>query len=195
MFQDLTDRLKAIRLHFTVTAVLEVVLGVVLLIWPLTVVGILAKVVGVLVIAIGAVELVAKIFDESARAAGILAGLVLIVLGGWVFFHPTAVVSIVSVLIGVCLILHGIQNFSLALAGKGTDAPKWGWMIFASVAIIFLGVICIVCAIEVVDIALRVAGVFMVLDGLASIFMVHRVNRAERDVDSVITRETDLGEF
>ncbi len=195
MFQDLTDKLKSIRLHFTVTALLEVVLGVVLLIWPLTVVGILAKIVGVFVIAIGVVELVAKIFDEAARAAGILIGLILIILGGWVFFHPTAVVSIVPIMIGVGLVVHGIQNFSLAIAGKNTGAPKWGWMIFASVAIILLGVVCVVCAIEVVDIALRVAGVFMVLDGLASIFMVHRVNKAERDVDSVITRETDLGEF
>ncbi len=192
MFSDMLDKLKSIRLHFTLTAVLEVILGVVLLIWPLTVVGILAKVVGVIVIAMGAIEIFAKIFDDYARAAGILTGLVLVILGGWIVLHPAGIVSIIPIIIGVGLVVHGIQNFTLALAGKRTGAPKWGFLVVLSVITILLGVVSIVCAIRVVDIAVRVAGLFMILDGLGSIFMVHRVNKAERDIDSVITRESDI---
>ena len=192
MFNDLIDRLKAIRLHFTVTAVLEVVLGVVLLIWPLTVVGLLAKILGVVLIVTGLVELVAKIFDDTARAAGILIGLILVVLGGWIVIHPAGIISIIPIIIGVGLIAHGVQNFSLALDGKKYSAPRWGWMLFASVFTMVLGVICIVCALRVVDIAVRVGGFFLIYDGLASILMVHRVNKASRDVDSVIIEETDI---
>ncbi len=195
MFNDIAEKLKEIRLHFTLTAVLELVLGVILMIWPLTVVELLAKIVGVTVIAVGLIELVAKIFDEVARTAGILVGLILVVLGGWIVMHPSGVISIIPIMIGVGLVAHGIQNTSLALAGKRSDVRGWGWMIGASIATVLLGVVCIVCAIEVVDIAVRVAGIFMVLDGLASIFMIRKVNRAERDVDSVITRETDLGDL
>ena len=195
MFNDIAEKLKEIRLHFTLTAVLELVLGVILMIWPLTVVELLAKIVGVTVIAVGLIELVAKIFDEVARTAGILVGLILVVLGGWIVMHPSGVISIIPIMIGVGLVAHGIQNASLALAGKRSDVRGWGWMIGASIATVLLGVVCIVCAIEVVDIAVRVAGIFMVLDGLASIFMIRKVNRAERDVDSVITRETDLGDL
>ncbi len=195
MFQDMMDKLRSIRLHFTLTAVLEVVLGIVFMIWARDVMGIFARVVGVIVIAMGVIEILGKIFDDTARMIGILSGLILVVLGGWIVLHPTGIISVIPVIIGVGLVAHGIQNFSLALAGKRTSAPKWGWMIVMSIATIILGVICIVCAIEVASIAVRISGIFMILDGLASIFMVHRVNKAERDVDSVITRETDLGDY
>ncbi len=195
MLNDIAEKIRSIRLHFTVTAVLEVVLGIVFLIWARDVMDIFAQFMGVIVIIMGLVEVFAKIFDDTARMIGILTGLLLVIIGGWIVFHPTGIIAVIPIIIGVGLIVHGIQNFSLALAGKRSDAPKWGWMIVMSVVTILLGIICIVCAVQVVGIAVRVAGVFMILDGLASIFMVHRVNKAERDVDSVITRETDLGDF
>ena len=195
MFQDMIERFKAIRLHFTLTAVLELVLGVVLLIWPLTVVGLLATVVGVIVIAMGLVILVSKLFDDVGRAPGVLIGLILIIVGGWIVLHPAGIISIIPIMIGVGLVVHGAQNFSLALVAQRVDAPRWGWMIVAAVITIVFGVICIVCAIRVVDIAVRIGGIFMIIDGLSSIFMIHRVNKAERDVDSVIVKETDLGDY
>ena len=195
MFQDIADRLRSIRLHLSVTAVLEIVLGVVLLIWARDVVDIFAQVVGVIVIVMGLVEVFAKIFDDTARMIGILTGLILVAVGGFIVLHPAGIISIIPIIIGVGLVAHGIQNFSLALAGKRSGASQWGWMVVMSIVTIVLGVVCIVCAVQVVSIAVRIGGAFMIIDGLASIFMVHRVNRAERDVDSVITKETDLGDF
>lgn len=195
MFQDIADRLRSIRLHLSVTAVLEIVLGVVFLIWARDVVDIFAQVVGVIVIVMGLVEVFAKIFDDTARMIGILTGLILVAVGGFIVLHPAGIISIIPIIIGVGLVAHGIQNFSLALAGKRSGASKWGWMVVMSIVTIVLGVVCIVCAVQVVSIAVRIGGAFMIIDGLASIFMVHRVNRAERDVDSVITKETDLGDF
>ena len=192
MFQEMIEKLKSVRAHFTLTAILEAVLGVVLLIWPLEVVGLLASVVAVIVIVMGLIVLASKIFDDAGRAPGILIGLILVIVGGWIVLHPAGIVSIVPVMIGVGLVVHGAQNFMLALSARSVGAPRWGWMIFASVCIIVLGVICVVCALRVVDIAVRIAGIFMIIDGLSSIFMVHGVNKAERDVDSVIVKETDI---
>ena len=192
MFQEMMDKLRAVRLHFTLTAILEAVLGVVLLIWPLGVVGFLATVVGVIVITMGLIVLASKIFDDVARMPGILIGLILVIVGGWIVLNPAGIVSIIPIMIGVGLVVHGVQNIMLALSARSVEAPRWGWMIFASVCVIILGVICIVCAIRVVDIAVRIGGIFMIIDGLSSIFMVHGVNKAERDVDSVIVKETDI---
>ena len=192
MFNDFIDRLKAIKLHFTVTAVLEVVLGIILLIWPLTVVGLLAKVLGVILIITGLVEIVAKIFDDSMRLAGLVVGLILLILGGWIVYHPGSIISIIPIIIGVGLIGNGIMHFSLALEGKKVGAERWGFMVVAAVVTMILGAICIVCALQVVDIAVRIGGFFLVYDGIASILMVRRVNKASRDVDSVILDETDI---
>ena len=192
MFNDLIDRLKAIKLHFTVTAVLEVVLGIILLIWPLTVVGLLAKVLGVILIITGLVEIVAKIFDDSMRLPGLIVGLILLILGGWIVYHPGSIISIIPIIIGVGLIGNGIMHFSLALEGKKVGAERWGFMVVAAVITMILGAVCIVCALQVVDIAVRIGGFFLVYDGIASILMVRRVNKASRDVDSVIIDETDI---
>ncbi len=189
------EKLKAIRLHFTLTSVLEIALGIILLIWSLLVVGILAKVIGIVVVVCGLVEVVAKIFDDRARIAGIFAGLILSIIGGWIFIHPEGIIKIIPIFIGAGLVVHGIQNFALANEGRKVNAPKWGLLIVGAVISIILGGVCIFCAIRVVDLAVKIGGVFMIYDGLASILMIHHVNRAERDVDSVIISERDVEDF
>ena len=94
-------------------------------------------------------------------------------------------------IIGVVLVLHGIQNLSLAFAGRAARMPYWKGAIVMGIVGIVFGVICIVCAFQMVTLAVRIMGLLMIYDGLTSGLIVWRVNRAEMDiVDSHIIRET-----
>ena len=61
---------------------------------------------------------------------------------------------------------------------------------------IVLGVLCICNAFGLVKIGLILIGLMLIFDGLSDMFIVHKVNRATKDVvDTDITREEDVEDY
>ena len=195
MLDNIIEKLKSIRLHITASATACLALGVVFLIWPTQVTNIIAYVVGGLLVVIGGIQAVSKIVNNENRSSGLLVGLLILIIGVWIIFHPQTTVSLIPMVIGVVLVVSGIQELSLAITAKNVDASKWGWMILGAVITIVFGIICICVAFKIVTIAMRLLGLFLIYDGISSMVMVHHVNVAERVVDSTITREEDVDDF
>ena len=195
MLDNIIEKLKSIRLHITASAIACLALGVVFLIWPTQVTNIIAYVVGGLLVVIGGIQAVSKIVNNENRSSGLLVGLLILIIGVWIIFHPQTTVSLIPMVIGVVLVVSGIQELSLAITAKNVDASKWGWMILGAVITIVFGIICICVAFKIVTIAMRLLGLFLIYDGISSMVMVHHVNVAERVVDSTITREEDVDDF
>lgn len=195
MLDNIIEKLKSIRLHITASAVACVALGVVFLIWPQQITNFIAYVVGALLIAFGAIQAVTKIINNENRSSGLLVGLLILIIGIWIIVHPQTAVSLIPMVIGVVLVVSGIQEMSLAFTAKNVDASKWGWMIVGAAITIVFGIICICVAFNIVTIAMRLLGIFLIYDGVSSMLMVHHVNVAEKVVDSTITREEDVDDF
>ena len=195
MFDNIIEKLKSIRLHITASAVACVALGVVFLIWPQQITSFIAYIVGALLIAFGAIQAITKIVNNENRSSGLLIGLLILIIGIWIIVHPQTAVSLIPMVIGVVLVVSGIQEMSLAITAKNVDSTKWGWMIAGAALTILFGLICICVAFNIVTIAMRLLGLFLIYDGVSSMVMVHHVNVAERVVDSTITREEDVDDF
>jgi uncharacterized membrane protein HdeD (DUF308 family) len=195
MFDNLVEKLKSIRLHITASAVACVALGVVFLIWPAQVTNVITFVVGALLIAFGAIQVITKIVNDEHRSSGLLVGLLIVVIGIFIIVNSKLAVSLIPMVIGVVLVVSGIQELSLAITAKNVDASKWGWMVAGAVLTILFGILCICVAFNIVTIAMRLLGLFLIYDGVSSMLMVHHVNVAERVVDSTITKEEDVDDF
>ncbi len=195
MFDNFIEKLKAIRLHITLSAVVCVILGFIFLIWPAEVTSLIAVAVGVLLIVIGAVQVISKLISQDKRYTGLLVGFIVLILGVWILISPTRAASIIPIVIGVVLVASGVQELSLAITAKHVDATKWGWMIAGSVLTIVFGIVCICMAFAIIKVAMRLLGLFLIYDGISSMVMVRHVNVAERVVDSVVTKEEDVDDF
>lgn len=195
MLDNIIEKLKSIRLHITASAVACVALGVVFLIWPQQITNFIAYIVGALLIAFGAIQAITKIVNNENRSSGLLIGLLILIIGIWIIVHPQTAVSLIPMVIGVVLVVSGIQELSLAITAKNVDSSKWGWMIAGAALTIVFGILCIGVAFNIVTIAMRLLGLFLIYDGISSMVMVHHVNVAERVVDSTITREEDVDDF
>ncbi|MCR5546064.1 MAG: DUF308 domain-containing protein [Lachnospiraceae bacterium] len=195
MFDDIIEKLKSIRLHITISALACVIMGVVFLIWPSQVTNLIAYVVGALLVAIGAIQVVSKIINEENRSSGLLVGALILIIGIWIIVHPQTAVSLIPIVIGVVLVVSGVQELSLAFTAKNVDSSSWGWMIAGAVLTIVFGIICVCVAFNIVTIAMRLLGLFLIYDGVSSMLMVHHVNVAERVVDTTITKEEDVDDF
>ena len=195
MFDNIIEKLKAIRLHMTLSALICVILGVIFLIWPAQVTSLIAIAVGVLLIVIGAVQVISKLINEENRSSGLLVGFIVLILGVWILVNPSKAASIIPIVIGVVLVASGVQELSLSFTAKNVDATKWGWMIAGSVLTILFGIVCICMAFSIIKVAMRLLGLFLIYDGVSSMIMVRHVNVAERVVDSVVTKEEDVDDF
>ena len=117
-------------------------------------------------------------------------------IGLWMFFSPQLVASIIPIAIGVLMVVHGVQDLTLAVEGKRKNANNWWSIPLMAIVNIVLGVLCICNAFGLVKIGLILIGLMLIFDGVTDMFIVHKVNRASKDVvDSNITKEEDVEEY
>ena len=190
------DKLKSIKIDVTLAAVLSVVLGVLLVIWPATVITVLARVIAIILMVSGIVSLIPRLMDEVKSYTSIIVSLLITLIGLWMFLSPQAVASIIPIAIGVLLVVHGVQDLSLALEGKKTKAHNWWSIPLMAILNIVLGVLCICNALGLVKLGMILIGIMLIYDGLSDMFIVHKVNKASKEfVDSTILHEENLDDY
>ena len=190
------EKLKKIRLHVSLSALLTVVLGVVIMLNPTSTVLLIAKAVGTIILIVGAVMILGGLFDsDGTRMGGIAVGAFIAIIGAWVLMSPEKAAAIIPAVVGVIMILQGIENAELAFSAKKARGRHWGINLLVAAANIAFGVLCITTGLGVVSIGMMFVGGMLVFNGLSSMVVVHRVNSAERqaiiDVEARVTDEDD----
>lgn len=174
------DTIKRIKADVIMSALVCVALGVVLLVWPDRTIDIFCKVLAVGLVLIGVVNLVSYFVNKSLHPFGAVLGTIVTLVGVWVFGHPSSIVSLVPIVIGVMLCVHGIQDVKLAFETKTNQYEKWWSVLFLALVSIILGLLCIINAFGVVTLALQFIGVALIYDGLTDLWIASRAIRVAR---------------
>jgi uncharacterized membrane protein HdeD (DUF308 family) len=106
-----------------VLGVLAVATGIVLLVWPHPTLYVVAVLVGWYLVVMGIVHFVQALFHTADRYwwAGLLLGLVELLIGSWAATYPGKSLSVFAALIGIYAVLHGIIEMFGAFAMRGLD--------------------------------------------------------------------------
>ncbi|MBR2188729.1 MAG: DUF308 domain-containing protein [Eubacterium sp.] len=171
------EKMKHVKLNITLSAVLTVILGVVLVIWPGETVETFARIFGVLLLLAGAVLLITAL--RSFRPA-LIGALLLLAVGIWAFANPKALTSILPVAAGVLLITHGVQDLALLPSLKRYRADKWGVTILFAIFSIGFGVLCIARAFGIVKLLMVIIGLMLIYDGVTDMVIVRKYNYFRR---------------
>lgn len=177
MFAKLREAMKRVKLHITVSAVLTVLLGVVLVIWPGETAETFARFFGFLILLVGFVLLLTAL---AAFRPALIGALILLAVGIWALANPRALSSILPVAAGVLLITHGVQDLVMLPALKRVEAAKYGvTILFALLSIVF-GVVCIARAFGVIKVMMVVIGLMLIYDGISDMIIVRKYNYFRR---------------
>lgn len=174
------DAMKRIKVDVIMSALVCVALGVVLLVWPDKTIDIFCKVLAVGLVLIGVVNLVSYFTNKSMHPFGAVLGTIATLVGVWVFGHPNSIVSLVPIVIGVMLCVHGIQDVKLAFETKSNQYEKWWSVLLLALVSIILGLLCIINAFGVVTLALQFIGVALIYDGLTDLWIAGQAIRVAR---------------
>jgi uncharacterized membrane protein HdeD (DUF308 family) len=128
----------------------------------------------------GALQLISYFADKLLHPFSGIVGAVILVVGLWIFLTPQSVVSIIPIVIGVVLAIHGFQDIKLALEAKNNGYGKW-WIMFIIAFIgVALGVLCVVDAFGVVTLATQIIGIALIYDGATDLWIIFKTLVAGR---------------
>lgn len=169
------EKLKKAKADVIFSAVLCVVVGVVLLLWPAETIGIFCKVLAVGLVVMGAVYVGSYIVNSRLHPLSGILGLIVLLVGVWIFLKPESVVSLIPIVIGVILVFHGVQDVMLAFETRGNHYERWWGMLIIGAISLIAGVIIIVDAFGVVTLAVQFIGVALLYDGISDLWIVTRI--------------------
>ena len=182
------DKIKEFRLNITIPAIFTVIVGALLLIYPVESLATISKVIAIIIILSGIFIVINQVFERGFdNGLGIAVGVIVAIVGVWLFYDSGKIISIIPIAIGVILVIHGVQDLGLAIEATRAKASGF-WLSF-----ILAAVNCIGAAFKVVSLATQLIGIMLIWDGITDFGIVHSVRKATGSVvDGTITREEDI---
>lgn len=172
--------IKKIKIDMILSALLCTAMGVVLLVWPDKTIDVFCKVLAAGLMLIGIVNISSYFLNKLFHPfSGVLGAIVLLV-GVWIYGHPGSIVSLIPIVIGVMLCVHGIWDVRLAFETKSNRYEKWWSVLILAIVSMVLGVLCIVHAFGLVTLALQFIGVALIYDGITDLWIASQAIRSAR---------------
>ncbi len=186
------DFLKGLKVNYTASALVCVVVGLVLLIWPGTTTQIVCMILGLALLIYGAVQVFLYLASKERNMISqgmMLLGVVVAVIGVWILIKPEMIIMAVPVIVGILIAIHGIHNISQAITLKKNQYDGWWIACLMGILTVALGAVLIYNPFSVVNTVVRLIGVFLIYDGLSDMWIISRVFQVKKGNGRVVDVE------
>lgn len=173
--------MRKLRADLLLTSVLCVLLGIVLIVWTDTTIGLIGTVFGVMMVAIGAVYLLGFVMKAGSNLLNVILGAIVLLLGVWILIEPSVVATMIPIVLGVLLVGHGIRGLREAWASKTYGFSGWIINMVLAAVSIGIGVYCILKAFAVVKLTFTIIGIALIYNGVSDIWIALSTSKAERE--------------
>lgn len=188
----MADFLKKFKVNYTASALICVILGLVLLIWPGTTTQIVCMMLGIVLLIYGVVQIIVYLLSRERNIVSqgmMLLGIVVAVIGIWILLKPEMIIMAVPVIVGVLIVIHGLHNVVQSIALKKDGYERWWVAFLMGILTVVLGAVLIYNPFRVMDTVVRLIGIFLIYDGLSDVWILSRVFKVKRQSERVIDVE------
>ena len=192
--------IKSLKVNYSLSAVICVILGIVLLVWPGQSTQVVCMVLGIVLGGFGLIQIILYLATKEKTMAShsmMMLGVVLAVIGGWIVLKPETIIKAVPMIVGILIVIHGFHNAVQAIDLKKMQYDNWWVALLLSLLTVALGVVLICNPFTIVDTVVRIIGAFLVYDGLSDMWILSRVFKTKKnrekiiDTDAVIVDEDE----
>lgn len=172
--------------NYFINAVIMVILGIVLVIWPHILGVMLCYLLGGALIVMGIFQLISFLRGERLGFYNkfvMMMGIVLVLLGIWICAQPRIVLSIIPVVVGIIVLFHGLMDIQYTLDIKKAGSEKWWIALIAAVLTLIVGLLLVLNPFTVYEITMVLVGVAMLYDGGSDLALLLFSYLAQRDTD------------
>lgn len=190
--------IKSLKVNYSLSAVICVILGIVLLVWPGQSTQVVCMVLGIVLGGFGLIQIILYLATKEKTMVShsmMMLGVVLAVIGGWIVLKPETIIKAVPMIVGILIVIHGFHNAVQAIDLKKMQYDNWWVALLLSLLTVALGVVLICNPFTIVDTVVRIIGAFLVYDGLSDMWILSRVFKTKKnrekiiDTDAVIVAE------
>ena len=175
--------LKKLKTNVVVSAALCILLGIVLVAWPDLSIQIVCTAVGAVLLIGGGVRLAVYFTAKDGSVytqMNLIRGIVLAVVGVWILLQPGKVLAIIPIIVGIVIVLHGINNLQQAVTLCKEKYDKWWVALILGLLTVGFGVLLICRPFEALDTVVMLIGIFLIYDGISDIWIVSRLYRTAK---------------
>ena len=163
--------LKGFKRSVLTAALVYIVIGLMLIIWPMQAKMFLCYAVGAVSLLIGLGSL-ARYFTRPGYGVfsrfGMVIGVVLSVIGLLLLFNAKAIIAAIGIIIGAAVLIDSIMRLQMALDAKRSGLRWQAPMIMAGIMLI-VGVVLLFDPFGGLDAATRIAGWALLIEGVMSL--------------------------
>ncbi|MDE6363087.1 MAG: DUF308 domain-containing protein [Lachnospiraceae bacterium] len=172
--------------NYFINAVIMVLLGLVLVIWPHILGVMLCYLLGGALIVMGIFQLISFLRGERLGFYNkfvMMMGIVLVLLGIWICTQPHIVLSIIPVVVGIIMLFHGLMDIQYTLDIKKAGSEKWWIALIAAILTLVVGLLLVFNPFTVYEITMVLLGIAMLYDGGSDLVLLLFSYLAQRDTD------------
>ena len=172
--------------NYFVNAVIMVLLGLVLVIWPHILGVLLCYLLGGALIVMGVFQLISFLRGERLGFYNkfvMMMGIVLVLLGIWICTQPHIVLSIMPVVVGIIVLIHGLMDIQYTLDIKKAGSTKWWIALIAAILTLVVGLLLVFNPFTAYEITMVLLGIAMLYDGGSDLALLLFSYLAQRDTD------------
>lgn len=174
---ELTGIFRQTRIMWGVRAVVALVVGVLVLVWPQSTVGVLAVLLGIYFVILGIIRVIQGFVDKDlnggGKAANFILGAIILAAGVIVIRNPFETAVFIVILIGISWIFEGVATLIDTARGNGS-----GVSIVIGILIALAGVLVILFA-DGVTVAYAIFfGITLIVVGILDLVLLFTVGKA-----------------
>jgi len=181
--------IKSLKVNYSLSAVICVILGIVLLVWPGQSTQVVCMVLGIVLGGFGLIQIILYLATKEKTMVShsmMMLGVVLAVIGGWIVLKPETIIKAVPMIVGILIVIHGFHNAVQAIDLKKMLYDNWWVALLLSLLTVALGVVLICNPFTIVDTVVRIIGAFLVYDGLSDMWILSRVFKTKKNREKII---------
>lgn len=178
--------IQDMKQNYFVNAVIMIILGLVLVIWPHILGVMLCYLLGGALIVMGAIQLIGFLRGERLgfyNKFSMFMGIVLVLLGIWICTQPRIVLSIIPVVVGIIVLIHGLMDIQYTLDIKRTGSTKWWIALIAAILTLIVGLLLVFNPFTAYEITMIMLGIAMLYDGGSDLVLLIFSYLAQKDTD------------
>ena len=164
-------------------ALLCVLLGIALLIWPDISQSVFCYAFGAMLVLSGLLQIAAYLVGKQKGLLQKLmfaGGLIAMVAGVWVLLSPGKVLQLTVIVVGVILIYHGVMDVKYSSDLKRCESRFWAVALICGLITCAIGVLLLVNPFESTDLLFIMVAIGFLFDGASDLFTVVVVADGER---------------
>lgn len=179
----MTSLLKRMKANAVLTALLCVVVGIVLVVWPGMSMHIVCVTIGIVLIAGGVIRLIGYFTDRDGTLyshMNMVTGIVFTVVGVWIVIKPEKVLVIIPIIVGILIMIHGANNVYQATELCKRQYDKWWIALILGLITVAFGALLIYKPFAALDTIIMIIGFFLIYDGLSNLWIISRIAKSAR---------------